>query len=95
MVRRERKHKAGAPLDGGLLELVGVDLEDAREDDVVRHEEGRDHEGGEDEDVEEVVAVVRLWSVGVYVCIHTYVVSKRADRQTQSRGRDRQAGRQT
>ena len=48
-------------LDGGLLEFLGVDLEDAGEDDVVEHEEGDDEEGGEDEDVEGVVLVVGLW----------------------------------
>jgi hypothetical protein len=49
-----------APLDGRLLELGGVDLEDAREDDVVDHEEGQDQKGNEDEDVVEAQAVVRL-----------------------------------
>ena len=48
------------PFDCGLFELIGVDLEDSGEDDVVDHEEGDDHEGGKDEDVEEVKLVVRL-----------------------------------
>jgi hypothetical protein len=50
----------GSPLPGGLLELLGVDLEDAREDDVVDHEEGDDHEGREHQDVPERLVVVRL-----------------------------------
>lgn len=48
------------PLDGRVLELFGVDLEDATQDDVVDHEEGDDHERREHDDVQEVALVVRL-----------------------------------
>ena len=50
-----------APLDGRLLELGGVDLEDAREDDVVNHEVGQRQERSKDHDVPEAQVVVRLW----------------------------------
>jgi hypothetical protein len=48
------------PLDGRVLELFGVDLEDATQDDVVDHKEGDDHERREHDDVQEVALVVRL-----------------------------------
>lgn len=53
------------PLDGRLLELGGVDLKNAREDDVVDQQEGQDEEGGEDEDVVVAQAVVRLAGLGL------------------------------
>lgn len=51
---------AHAPLDGRLLQLGGVDLVDAREDDVVDTEKCEHQEGREEQAIPKADAVVRL-----------------------------------
>ena len=60
-----------SPLKGGVFELEGVGLVDAREDDVVQEEEGEDDEGGKEEGIAEAEGVVGL-CVCVCVCVCAY-----------------------